>query len=176
MEAEWRPVPVPEFSRAYLVSSSGEIARVLPSQGTKTGTIKQKINKRTGYCCVNLCAKGIAKTFTVHRLVCMAFHGEPPTDLHEVAHNDGVRTNNTSSNLRWATRAENSKDRLTHGTFLAGEKCPNAKLSSKDVLDIRAAVSAKERRAEIAKRFGVHVAYVNALARNEWRRHDHSMV
>ncbi len=176
MEAEWRPVPVPEFSRAYLVSSSGEIARVLPSQGTKTGTIKQKINKRTGYCCVNLCAKGIAKTFTVHRLVCMAFHGNQPTDLHEVAHNDGVRTNNTSSNLRWATRAENSKDRLAHGTLLAGEKCPNAKLSTKDVANIRAAVFARERRAEIAKRFGVHVAYVNALARNEWRRYDHSMV
>ena len=176
MSIEWRAVPIEEFSGAYLVSNKGDIVRVARGQGTKTGTIRQKINKRTGYCCVSLCANGIVKTFAVHRLVCMAFHGSPPTDLHEVAHNDGVRTNNTSSNLRWATRAENSKDRLAHGTFLAGEKCPNAKLSAKDVIEIRAAVFAKERRAEIAKRFGVHVAYVNALARNEWRRYDHSMV
>ena len=176
MEVEWRPVPVPEFSRAYLVSNFGEIVRVLRAQGTKTGTIKQQINKKTKYCLVKLCSDGVTKTFTVHRLVCMAFHGNPPTELHEVAHNDGVRNNNISSNLRWVTRKENSKDRIAHGTFLAGEKSPNAKLSAKNVLDIRSAVAARERRVEIAKRFGIHRSYVNAIARREWRKYDDVVV
>ena len=176
MEVEWRPVPVPEFSQAYLVSNFGEVVRVLRAQGTKTGTIKQQINKKTEYCLVKLCSKGVTKTFAVHRLVCMAFHGSPPTELHEVAHNDGVRNNNILSNLRWVTRKENSKDRLKHGTFLAGERSPNAKLSAEDIFNIRAAVALKERRVEIAKRFGIHRSYVNAIARGEWRKYDDVVV
>ena len=43
----------------------------------------------------------------VHRIVCVAFHGEPPTDRHVVDHIDTNRANNRPENLRWVTRLEN---------------------------------------------------------------------
>lgn len=43
----------------------------------------------------------------VHRIVCTAYHGEPPTAQHVVDHIDTNRANNRSENLRWVTRLEN---------------------------------------------------------------------
>jgi hypothetical protein len=43
----------------------------------------------------------------MHRIVSVAFHGEPPTDQHVVDHIDTNRANNRPENLRWVTRLEN---------------------------------------------------------------------
>lgn len=43
----------------------------------------------------------------VHRIVCSAFNGAPPTDQHVVDHIDTNRANNRPENLRWVTRLEN---------------------------------------------------------------------
>ena len=43
----------------------------------------------------------------IHRIVCVAFHGEPPSDRHVVDHIDTNRANNRPENLRWVTRLEN---------------------------------------------------------------------
>lgn len=43
----------------------------------------------------------------VHRIVCSAFHGPPPTGQHVVDHIDTNRANNRPENLRWVTRLEN---------------------------------------------------------------------
>ena len=44
----------------------------------------------------------------VHRIVAMAFHGEPPTSQHLVDHIDTNRQNNRPENLRWLTKLENT--------------------------------------------------------------------
>lgn len=43
----------------------------------------------------------------VHRIVALAFHGNPPTDQHVVDHIDTNRRNNRPENLRWLTKLEN---------------------------------------------------------------------
>ncbi|WP_433988793.1 hypothetical protein SuNHUV7_25280 (plasmid) [Pseudoseohaeicola sp. NH-UV-7] len=43
----------------------------------------------------------------IHRIVCSAFHGAPPSDQHVVDHIDTNRANNRPENLRWVTRLEN---------------------------------------------------------------------
>lgn len=43
----------------------------------------------------------------VHRIVCSAFHGAPPTKSHVVDHIDTNRANNRAENLRWVSRLEN---------------------------------------------------------------------
>lgn len=45
----------------------------------------------------------------VHRVVCEAFHGPPPTDKHTVEHIDGNRLNNHKDNLCWLPMSENNK-------------------------------------------------------------------
>ena len=63
-------------------------------------------NKRTGYYTVGI--RGIKAPQYVHRLVCIAFHGEPVGDKNFVDHKDACRFNNISSNLRWVTRKSNN--------------------------------------------------------------------
>ena len=45
----------------------------------------------------------------VHRIVCRAWHGPPPTPKHQVNHIDGDKTNNHPENLEWVTQTENMK-------------------------------------------------------------------
>lgn len=58
-----------------------------------------KLNSKTGY--LEIAA------VRVHRIVAMAFHGEPPTKEHVVDHIDANKRNNRPENLRWVTRLEN---------------------------------------------------------------------
>lgn len=44
----------------------------------------------------------------VHRIVCYAFHGNPPTKEYVVDHIDTNRQNNRVDNLRWGTKLENA--------------------------------------------------------------------
>jgi len=52
---------------------------------------------------------------SVHRFICAAFHGKP-TDGQEVAHLDGVCTNNNPENLKWVSHKENMHHKIAHGT------------------------------------------------------------
>jgi len=51
----------------------------------------------------------------VHRLVCEATHGPPPTVKHQAAHLCGVRNCVAMAHLRWATQRENEDDKIVHG-------------------------------------------------------------
>lgn len=57
-----------------------------------------KVNQN-GYNCI--------ASVRVHRIVIIAFHGEPPTPQHIVDHIDTNRQNNRPENLRWVTKLEN---------------------------------------------------------------------
>ena len=87
----------------YLVRDNGAVLRKTPF-GKRARKWDDKWtfgtpNIKTGYL-------GIASV-RVHRIVAVAFHGEPPTDNHVVDHIDTNRQNNRPSNLRWVTRLEN---------------------------------------------------------------------
>lgn len=109
---------------------------------------------RNGYPIVRLFKNNKARTFEVHRLVCRAFHGEPPAG-HEAAHQNGCRTDCRASNLRWATRSENHKDKRRHGTHLTGADVPNAKLTRDRALSIFQRSKAGENLRAIAREFGI---------------------
>jgi hypothetical protein len=47
------------------------------------------------------------RTCYVHRLVCLAFHGEPPDPKMEAGHKDDDGNNNRADNLIWLTKSEN---------------------------------------------------------------------
>ena len=62
------------------------------------------------YLIVCLCKDGKSKNFSIHRLVALAYI-ENPEDKPEVDHIDRDKTNNSVSNLRWATKAEQQRNK-----------------------------------------------------------------
>ncbi|WP_170297737.1 HNH endonuclease signature motif containing protein [Paracoccus litorisediminis] len=80
----------------------------------------------------------------VHRIVCTAFQGDPPSDQHVVDHIDTNRANNRPENLRWVTRLENvllnpisaRRIELVYGSIEAFFEDPGRLQSDKQYPDI----------------------------------------
>lgn len=108
----------------------------------------------------------------VHRIVCEAINGPPPTNKHQAAHScgNGHLGCVNPHHLRWATQKENEADRVIHGTSNRGERHGMAKLKAKDVLLIRKlAASKKVSGRQISARFGVSQATVSDIIhRRSW--------
>ena len=99
------------FEGYYEVSDLGRVRTVaresVKSNGRKC-IVKENVLSQAnvrGYKKVTLKCDGVRKDMRVHRLVVMAFIGEPSKEM--VNHKDGDKTNNVLSNLEWATRSEN---------------------------------------------------------------------
>lgn len=111
---EWRALP--GFEGLYEVSSFGQVRRIPGGRGTRGGILKQaREGGPHGRMYVNLCRDRKAKTYRVHRLVALAFHGPLPAGL-ETRHLDGDHLNNRADNLRYGTKSENAWDQVRHGT------------------------------------------------------------
>lgn len=116
-EEEWRPIP--GYEGHYSVSSRGRVRsepRVLRDGRRWQGKVLTARVQRSGYLEVNLGGALNRKRHLVHRLVCMAFKGDPPEGKPYACHLDGNRFNNASSNLYWGSPSDNMYDRTRHGT------------------------------------------------------------
>lgn len=138
-EEIWKDIPGHDGYQASSLGRIRSVDRVIQKQrlGTpflwsRKGQVIRQHRNRSGYLCCALSRK----TQMSHRLVCLAFHGEPPPG-HEVAHSNGVRDDNRASNLRWATRRENIEDMRAHGTMSRGDDHYTSKLTEEDVVKIR---------------------------------------
>jgi hypothetical protein len=122
--------------------------------------------RRGGYPSIGLHRDGVQVTVFVHRLVCEAFHGADPGGM-DVAHCDGDPRNNQASNLRWATRRQNMRDTIAHGTRAWGERHGAAKLTLQQVLQIRSSQGVSQR--QLAASFGVYQSCIsNIRAGRRW--------
>lgn len=154
MNEEWRFVV---GDSNYMVSNLGNVKsmpRLVAAGGkggvtmTKERVLRPSVIKNTGYLQVMLSNR---KKHAVHRLVLEAFAGPCPAGM-ECAHLDGDRQNAREKNLRWATKKENAKDRMRHGTHPRGSKNPFSKFTEAQIPQIRAD---KRKRSEIAREYGV---------------------
>ena len=103
------------------------------------------------------------KSLLVHRLICRAHHGAPPTPSHESAHScgNGHRGCISPKHLRWATRAENASDLVAHGTLRGN----NAKLTNAQVLEIFRRAAAGENQRVLAAEFCIAQTCVSLIKR-----------
>jgi len=137
-------LPVPGFEGNYEVSNLGRV------KNCESGlTLKPGVNR--GYKHVNLCHEGNGCTAYIHRLVLLAFCGDPHIPNADACHNDGDKANNRLTNLRWGTRSENCADRARHGTQQFGTKTRTAKLNEDQVLSMRRAVRGGKSTYSLAK-------------------------
>lgn len=125
-------------------------------------------NKRGGYLSVSVGRRDKKRVISVHIIVCESWHGLRPHPRLEVAHGNGVNTDNRPENLRWATRLENAHDMIKHGTVLRGERHPHARLTAENVEEIRADYSTGTvSQRELGSRYGVTMSLIGQVVRGQ---------
>lgn len=172
----WKDIP--GYEGLYQASSLGRLRSLPRHVGSKNGSLRLwpgkilqgKANALGGYIEVKLSRGGKSRRTSAHRVVCEAFHGPAPHTGAQVAHGDGTRTNNRPDNLRWATAKENSADRNLHGTAPIGEGAGNARLTDKQILEIREEYEPRYGSlSRLARRFGVSPTQIlNIVKRKQW--------
>ena len=124
---------------------------------------------KDGYLMVKMQRGAKQHTRKVARLVLELFVGSCPEGMQS-CHNDGVKTNNAVSNLRWDTREGNERDKLSHGTRLSGEKMPTAKLTRDQVVEIHRRRAAGETLFSLATKYGVAFQHIGQIVTGKrWR-------
>lgn len=152
--------PVAGFD-GYYVTDTG---KVFSCRKGKTQEL-QPFDDTYGYHKVTLYRRGRAKgmTISVHRIVAEAFMGPRPEGM-QVCHNNGMRTDNRLSNLRYDTPKGNQADRVVHGTTIRGEQSPHAKLVTAQVLEIIQQCEQGATQASVADAYGVSPSLVSQIA------------
>lgn len=168
----WKPVV--GFDGFYEVSSNGKVRSVsrtdCAGRRRKAKLISAGIGPK-GYRSVNLYKDRSVRGLRVSRLVLSSFVGPCPQGM-EAAHNNGCRSDDRLSNLRWATHVENCADKIVHGTnvVLRGERAGSSKLSEDAVRDIFRAYKDGERQKDIAARIGIGRPQVSTiLSGKSWK-------
>lgn len=162
----WRDVV--GYEGVYQVSNFGRVKRIRSSSGAISGRIlKQGVNRR-GVRNVSLSHESKPKTKTVHRLVALAFLGDPPTERHVVAHNDGNPSNNRLTNLRWATHAENNFDQVEHGTQKGKNRGRKSALTDEQIIAIRAD---KRSMSDIANEYRLSKSTIGQIKARKTHKH-----
>lgn len=180
------------YEGLYQVSNKGRVRSLdrldVRSNGTngsnrmlKGALMKVGVSKG-GYGMVTLYKNRKKTTFIVHRLVAIAFI-DNPDNKRTVNHINGIKTDNNSKNLEWATHKENSQHGWDTGLITPshnningnaqGEKHHGAKLTVKDVRfilgNVRTNGGTMSQR-ELGRHFGVSQSAVyHIVKRNTWR-------
>jgi hypothetical protein len=166
VEEVWRDVL--GYEGKYRVSSEARV------QNVRSGRILKGSPNAGGYVVVRLTAgRGRGRMYYLHRLVCAAFHGAPPTDEHVVNHLSGKKLDCRPGNLCWCTRAENNAHAAELGLHKgrsAGAKNPRAKLTDERVVEMRRLSGEGVGYSTLAKRFGVTPATAyRAVVGQTWK-------
>jgi hypothetical protein len=155
---QWRVVLGCE---AYEVSNEGQVRR--------NGRILKTLKSKTGHLSVTLSTYPTKKQAGVHQLVLLAFVGPAPKGAEARHYPDRDPSNNRLSNLSWATRLVNVRDRIEHGTDNAGERHGMSRLTWNMVAMIRETGRTRSQQV-IAEEFGVDQSTISYILNGKsWR-------
>lgn len=158
MSTQYREIP---SAPGYLAGADGSII------GKRRYVLRPALSPN-GYLHFRMSRPGyLPVTRPVHVAVCEAFHGPRP-DGKEVAHLNGVKTDNRATNLAWKTRPENHADKVQHGTDNRGERHYSCRLLDSDVRAIRASADSA---VTLARKYDTSPAYIRHIRAGRARKH-----
>ena len=120
MEEIWKDIP--GYEGLYKISNYGRV------YSNFTGKIRKDVQSGIGYRAIQLSDSNRKKhRHYIHRLVAIAFLGEPPSEDYIINHKDLDKTNNVVTNLEWCTVAENNRHAYLNGRvdFRRPMRCDN---------------------------------------------------
>ena len=100
--------PLPGHETRYEISDWGQVRSALTGKTRKFGYAG------SGYLTVGLRKAGTSKAYKIHHLVAAVFIGPRP-DGSIICHNNGIKTDNRASNLRYGSHIGNNRDTVRHG-------------------------------------------------------------
>lgn len=154
----WKDMP---SDLRYEVSSFGRV------KNKKTGKIRKPSSTPAGYQVIVLTYKNKkSKGVYVHREVMAAFKGSCPAGLN-VSHINGNNCDNRLVNLCYETHLENIRRKKEHGTQTHGESHGTARLTEKEVSEIRNKRKSGMKLLEIAKLYGISFQHVSRICKRE---------
>lgn len=152
-------VPIKDFAGYYMVSDDGRV------WSARSGVWMKPHVNWAGYLSVCLKnGKDHVRRVAIHRLVALAFLGEPPHPTWQVDHIDNDRANNRVENLQWLSPAENvqksfkQSQRHPKGNSITdrrGFRSPRAKLSRRQAQEIKERLARGEKGRALALEYGV---------------------
>ena len=134
---------IPDYESYYQISNFGRVKsldRIITQQNGKKQFAKGKVLKpcitNKGYFKVHLLLNAKRKSRSIHRLVAQAFL---PNPFHkpQVNHINGCKIDNNLCNLEWNTQSEQQIHAYQNGLQPKGEKHHYAKLTLKEVIQIK---------------------------------------
>lgn len=104
------------------------------------------------------------KLTTASRFVCTIAHGPPPFEFYQAAHSCGKgRMGCVNPNhLSWKTPAENTADKIVHGTIVRGEQAVFSKLTESQIITIRL-MKGQKSQSELGRMFGVSQPLISSI-------------
>jgi NUMOD4 motif/HNH endonuclease len=138
----WKDIE--DYEGLYMVSNFGRVKsldrEVIRSDGMKRkvlGKIMKPQKDNMGYLRIRLYENSKGKSFSIHRLVAMAFLSNDE-NKNIVNHKDGIKTNNFAENLEWCTHKENARHAWETGLSSCNENQRNSLIerNSKKVYQI----------------------------------------
>ena len=147
----------------YYATEAGDIVSV---RSGEERTLKQRLRK--GYAIVTVAVQTSLgrerHRMPVHRLVLLAYKGQPLEHANHGRHLNGDSTDNRQSNLEWGTPKQNSEDAIRHGTLGPGELARHRRLTAAQVSEIRKRLAQGEPDASLSIEYGVSQYYPTKIA------------
>jgi hypothetical protein len=158
---------IPNFEGRYSATKDGKIY-------SNISNMYLKLKIKVGYQYVNLTIPSIngvkQHQYRVSRLIALTFLHNPK-NLPQVNHKDGNKLNNKVENLEWCSPSENILHAYKNSLNIQkrGEFHHLAKLSNKEIKEIKELLKLKVKQYKIAEKYNVNSAYISMINTNKRR-------